>query len=295
MTSPTRILEARGRNLRTARSRSSAPLEVAIAFALVSACGGSPPGPIEDAASARDSATGATDAGSDAFASACAETTEVVHFDTSDGVTLEADLRVPGVAHGPSVVLLHMIPPGNDRTNYPSVFIDALLAHGIAVLNVDRRGAGGSTGIATEAYTGPNGRLDADAATTFLLAHACAFDRDRVALVGASNGTTTILDYAVTADAASVHPRALVYLTAGSYTENQHAFVDYRALLDAIPSLFVFATSERAFSAALMTGAPPAWEFEEYAPGAHGTRMFAAEPASVGVVADFLARVLGAP
>lgn len=230
----------------------------------------------------------------DAMPASCSAASEVVHFDTTDGVTLEADLRTTGAAGAPAVVLLHMIPPSNDRHNYPPAFIDALISRGIDVLNVDRRGAGGSTGIATEAYTGPNGRLDASAAIAFLAAHACAIDRERVGIVGASNGTTTMLDYTVGLTPSEIRPRALVYLTAGTYTENQHLFADGRATLDPIAALFVFATSERAFSVALMSGAPATWAFREYDPGAHGTRIFSADGSSIEVVADFLARALGA-
>ena len=72
--------------------------------------------------------------------------------------------------------------------------IDALVERGFTVLNVDRRGAGDSGGVAREAYTGPNGRLDAVAARAFLLDSACGVAPDRIAFVGASNGTTTIVD-----------------------------------------------------------------------------------------------------
>jgi pimeloyl-ACP methyl ester carboxylesterase len=205
---------------------------------------------------------------------------------TDDGISLEADLSTTGKRSAPGAVLLHMIPPSNDRTNYPAAFVSALVARGISVLNVDRRGAGGSAGDAKDAYLGPKGRLDAKAAIAFLLAHPCAIDPKRVAIVGASNGTTTALDYAASTDSP---PRALVFLTGGAYTENQTKVAEHRALLDGMRLLFVFSTAESAWSKAFASGAPASWTFKEYGAGDHGTRMFAAEPKSIADVADFLA------
>jgi hypothetical protein len=80
----------------------------------------------------------------------------------------------------------------------------------------------------------------------------------------------------------------LVFLTGGTYTENQTKLADHRALLDTIPTLFVYSTAESAWSKGFAAGAPPTWRLDEYANGAHGTRMFAAEPTSVDVVATFI-------
>ncbi|MGK0359471.1 MAG: pimeloyl-ACP methyl ester carboxylesterase [Bradymonadia bacterium] len=232
---------------------------------------------------------GAVDAGMDAgsrpdMASACAPA-GVVDFMTDDGVRLVADFAPAG----PRVtILLHMIPPSNTRSNYPGAFIDALNARGISVLNVDRRGAGDSDGDARDAYMGPNGWLDAKAARDFVLATGCAIDPARVTIVGASNGTTTALDYAIEAPA-DAQPAALVLLTGGGYTEGQYRIADQRARLDALPILFVFSTAERGWSAefaGLM--AAPSWQFIEYADGAHGTRMFGAVPESIAAVAEWI-------
>jgi pimeloyl-ACP methyl ester carboxylesterase len=210
----------------------------------------------------------------------------VTRLTTDDGVALAADLYTPGVVGGPSVVLLHMIPPSNDRSNYPAAFISALVGRGVAVLNVDRRGAGASEGVARDAYTGSKGALDAKAAVDFLGAHACAFDPDRTAIVGASNGTTTAVDYAVSA---ARRPRALVFLTGGTYTETQTKLAEHLPALAPIATMFVYSTAESAWSKGFAASAPPAWRFDEYAKGAHGTAMFDAEPASVGAVAAFVA------
>lgn len=211
----------------------------------------------------------------------------VVTFPTEDGVRLTGDLS-PGGPRG--VVLLHMIPPSNDRSNYPAAFIEALTARGFTVLNVDRRGAGDSEGEARAAYEGPAGRLDALAAETFLLESGCGIAPGRVAFVGASNGTTTVLDHAVAAPDARL-PSALVFLTGGAYTENQTRIADHRPRLDALPIRFVFSTQERAWSAAFEAEGAPAWVFDEYPDGAHGTRMFGAAPAAIDAVAGWLDEV----
>jgi alpha-beta hydrolase superfamily lysophospholipase len=214
---------------------------------------------------------------------------EVVSLTTDDGLALAADFYGSGVPGGAAVVLLHMIPP-NDRSNYERPFIDRLVDRDLAVLNVDRRGAGDSEGDGMDAYLGDSGWLDAKAAFLFLGSHACAFDATRIAIVGASNGSTTALDFAIRSadDAAVGEPAALVFLTAGTYTENQHAIADYRPLLDPLPILFVYSTAERDFSVAFEPTAPSTWQFLEYEMGAHGTQMFAAVPASMDDVANFL-------
>jgi hypothetical protein len=233
-------------------------------------------------------------AGSAGAAGECSAGASVVHFTTDDGLTLEADDYSTGEVGAPAVVLLHMIPPQNDRKNFPKEFIDAVLAKNVHVLNVDRRGAGGSEGDPQEAYLGDKGKLDAKAAAEFLTNGGCAIDPFRIAFVGASNGSTTVLDYAVYAstDPHVPFPSALIFLTGGTYTENQNQIADHHDVLDELPILFVFSTAERDWSAAFESGAPLAWTFAEYDPGAHGTGMFTAAPESIPKVAGFVADVL---
>ena len=247
-------------------------------------------GPTDDGAVAADASPPPPDSG----AVCTAGGPQPVTFTTDDGVTLAADLYTTGKTGGAAVILLHMVPPQNDRTNYPPEFITALVGRGLTVLNVDRRGAGDSGGVALDAYKGPKGKLDAKAAQAFLLAHPCAPGPTRIAFVGASNGTTTALDFTVFAagDATVPVPAALVFLTGGTYTENQNAMSANRAVLDRLPILFVFSTAERAWSAPFETNAPAAWQFKEYNPGGHGTRMFQAQPRSIDDVAGFLAGAL---
>ncbi len=218
----------------------------------------------------------------------CEASTTIVSFSTSDGVRLEADLATPGLARGPGVILLHMIPPSNDRSNYPRDVVEALVARGVTVLNVDRRGAGNSDGVARDAYLGPGGARDVRAAFEFLRAQPCAVDPSRVVLVGASNGSASVVDYVVAADNDDTRPAGIVFLTGGTYTEAQTRYAAHRDRLEATPTLFVYSRVERAWSAGLQPDAPTRWTFREYDPGAHGTGMFATQPGVVDVIADFV-------
>jgi dipeptidyl aminopeptidase/acylaminoacyl peptidase len=267
----------------------------ALLLALATVACGTAPTPGDDVATDAASSSDApdtTDATDDAAACGRAGPTEVA-FTTDDGVRLAGDLYTTGTRGAAGVVLLHMVPPANDRANYPRAFIDTLVGRGFAVLNVDRRGAGASGGVARDAYLGPNGWLDARAAVDFLVGHSCAIDPARVAIVGASNGSTTALDYAVHAarDAMIRRPAALVFLTGGTYTEGQYRLADaaVHTALETVAIQFVFSTAERAWSVQQMAAAPASWTFREYDPGDHGTRMFAVQPGAAGDVADFLA------
>jgi len=216
--------------------------------------------------------------------------TEVVTLTTDDGVILEGDLYTSGELDAPGVVLLHMIPPNNDRTGYPVAFCEALAAQGYNVLNIDRRGAGASGGVAQEAYSGPNGKLDPHAAVEHLLEMPCASDPLRLAIVGASNGTTSALDYTLWSQGEDDvrTPKVLVYLTGGTYTENQHSISENLEALSPIQSLFVYSTDEATWSVGFEATAPETWTFSEYPDGAHGTLMFDAIPESMDDVRAFL-------
>lgn len=263
------------------------PLLVVLFFAFAG-CGSTTPspgpsdartGPL-DAAPEDAQPVAATDGGDPAADTAsatdagplCTSSAEVVTLTTSDAIQLEADLRVGG-AGSPTVVLLHMIPPSNSRTNYPPELIEALVQAGFTVLNVDRRGAGGSGGTARDAYIGPGGALDVAAAVDFLSGHPCRLDLGRLTLVGASNGTTSALDYAVTHGDRPA-PARVVFLTGGRYTEAQHAL---RASQAALPQLlFVWDRGEqpaKTWAEGFQSGAPVGWQFDEYTGGGHGTRL----------------------
>lgn len=263
---------------------------VVLSLLAVAGCGAASPGAVDSGADASVLDEGT----SDLAVARCDAAPSVAHFTTEDGETLEADYYPTGVVGSPAAILFHMIPPANDRRNFPAAFIDALHAAGIAVLNVDRRGAGGSTGTAADAYLGPGGRLDALAAWRILASDACAIDTTRIALVGASNGTASVLDFTVGAatDTPPAVPRALVWLSGGTYTEAQNNIAEHRVLLDTLPILYVYPSAEAPWNVALRVAAPTTWTFLEYTPGAHGTRVFDATPASVGAVADWIVAAL---
>ncbi|MBW2460593.1 MAG: hypothetical protein JRH11_03020, partial [Deltaproteobacteria bacterium] len=222
-----------------------------------------------DGSEETDSGTPATDSGgadtaADTATAACLPgvgTPETVALTTDDGVSLEADFHSSGLAGGGAAILLHMIPPSNNRSNYPVDFIQRLTDRGIAVINTNRRGAVAADGVsAQDAYQGPTGWLDAKAAFDFIGAHACGFDTTRIVLVGASNGTTTAFDFvAETAADPDRGARALVFLTGGGYTENQRQINDQRAVLDPLPIRFVYSTAEAAWSQGFEAGAPSPW------------------------------------
>jgi pimeloyl-ACP methyl ester carboxylesterase len=204
-------------------------------------------------------------------------------FTTRDAVELVGDVY-PGEPGAPAVLLLHMTPTGGaTRVDWPGVFVDRLVDDGWWVVALDRRGAGESGGDGTDAFVGEAGRYDAEAVAVWLEG-AGAGD---LAILGASNGTTTALDYATWAPTEGLPvPVALGFLTGGTYTENQTAVTAWTG-----PAVFTYSTGERAWSAALEDAAPASWVFHEYPDGAHGTRMFDAAPAVTDDLAAFLQSV----
>ncbi len=216
----------------------------------------------------------------------CAGDPQVVTFATTDGVTLEADFVPSGQATGKAAVLLHMIPPSNDRTNYPGAFIEALAGAGYTVLNVDRRGAGGSGGDATAAYEGPAGKEDALAAVAWLAQSECTLEASEVVLVGASNGTTTALDYTI---ASKTPPRALVFLSPGAYTENQNAVSEHTDLLSGLPVFLGYPDSERRWPESVRGVGGATWVLRQYDGGSHGSRLFTSSKSVTDDILGFLA------
>lgn len=207
---------------------------------------------------------------------------QVVNLTTRDGVALVGDLYSHGDGDHSAVVLLHMIPPDYQRSDWPSAFIDRLSGHCWNVIAIDRRGAGESEGVAEEAYLGDTGRYDVEAAVLRLADEGLG----KLAVIGASNGTTSLLDYAVwSAGEGLPVPVAHGFMTGGTYTEAQNAM----SAATGWPSIFTYSTAERDWSVdqeALDSGA---WSFEEYADGAHGTKMFDAEPVVAEDLEVFLA------
>lgn len=195
----------------------------------------------------------------------------VVALTTEDGVALEADYYPAARGGAPAYVLLHMIPPNWDRTSWPLDFIAALQEDGASVVVPDRRGAGGSGGEATDAYQGENGKYDVAACVDLLVADGAG----DLVIIGASNGTTSALDYTVWAQAGNhLAPAALGFMTGGPDTEKNTAM----DALGPTPAIFTFSTEERSWSVEQRSLDPGSWSFVEYADGDHGTLMFAAAP-----------------
>lgn len=207
-----------------------------------------------------------------------------VTLTTRDGVDLVADVY-PGEPGAHGVVLLHMTPVGGaNRKDWPGDFISGLRERGWWVLRLDRRGAGDSGGVGQEAFDGPKGKYDVEAAVKLLDDRGAAAP----ALIGASNGTTSALDYTVWAAGEGLpEPVALGFMTGGTYTETQNELTGIT-----VPAVFTYSTAERAWSVSKEPGAPASWSFLEYDGGAHGTRMFDARPEVSADLASFLDGVI---
>ncbi|MFK7927925.1 MAG: hypothetical protein AB8H79_07035 [Myxococcota bacterium] len=191
----------------------------------------------------------------------------VISLTTRDSVVLEADY-LPAATEGASaVILLHMIPPNATRADWPAAFRTDLADNGWSVIAVDRRGAGGSGGVASEAYTGEKGRYDVEACAKKLSEDGYG----KIAIIGASNGTTSMIDYAAWAASESLpEPVGLGFMSGGGYTESQTAM----SAVPQIPMVFQYPPSEATWPDAQKALDPGTWQFKSYDNGAHGTRLF---------------------
>lgn len=213
---------------------------------------------------------------SDPAEAVCGAAEILVDVATSDGLTLVADYHSAAEADRGALVLLHMSPADNDRSGYGPVVRETLRDAGWSVLNLDRRGAGGSQGDAVDATRGEGGRLDVEAAVGFLVdpARVCAVDAQRIVLIAASNGTTSAFDYAV--DRATALPPAAgqAWLSPGEYTEARHEVGDHIESLG--PMLWLYPGDEP--WAEVYRAAPAEdWTFARLG-DQHGTHIFDEEP-----------------
>ena len=242
-------------------------MRVGLMVAALVACGGAED---TDGELSETPASGSTTAPS-AQVEACSGEILSVRFDTEDGETLAADHHVSAEPDLGAVILFHMIPPSNDRKGYPKRVREALAELGLTVLNVDRRGAGGSTGDPVAAYEGEGARLDMEAAVRYLLSpeSGCPVAESKLLLVGASNGTTAVHDYTAAHGADLPDPAATAWLSPGDYTEEQNAITG--SATERTPVLWLYPTNEP-YSGAFVGGAVD-WEFVERGE-VHGTRMF---------------------
>ena len=192
---------------------------------------------------------------------------------TRDGLTLVADYYPAEQEGRPTVVLLHMNPVYFDRSDWPPDFIERLHAHDWTVVVPDRRGAGESEGEAEDAVMGDAGRYDVEAAV--LLATEDGYGDPLI--IGASNGTTSMIDYAVWAEGEGLPPPVgLGFMTGGVYTENQTSMEEVVAL--GLPAIFTYSAAERGWSVDQQDRGVSDWSFLEYPEGDHGVKMFDAAP-----------------
>jgi pimeloyl-ACP methyl ester carboxylesterase len=220
---------------------------------------------------------------------------QAITLRTDDGLRLAADYYGSGRTGGPGVVLLHMIPPHFTYKSYPPEFIQALVGAGFSVVNVNRRGAPGSEGVAEAAYKGPNGWLDAKAGRDYLVRSApCRVTPEAIVLIGASNGTTTAFDYLWEAAAQPEElapPEAIVLLSAGPYSENQHPLRALLPRLATVPIWAAYPEREEEWNRAARRQAAQAgvsWRTRLFTPGTHGTKLFGSNPELTAEVVEFL-------
>jgi dienelactone hydrolase len=163
-----------------------------------------------------------------------------ISFQTEDGWTIYGNFRVPQNTSGkiPAVILLHS--GLSDRNAYHELET-ALARSGLAVLNIDWRGKGKSTGkgkyFELSKAERDRGYLDAKGAVTFLTSQP-GIDADRLGIMGTVIGAK----YAMAAAADEPRIRTVVVLTGYIPTEKEKTYVRTQKP----PILFVTSTGHRA-------------------------------------------------
>jgi dienelactone hydrolase len=160
-----------------------------------------------------------------------------VSFQTEDGWTIYGNLRIPQVAPAnkiPAVILLHS--GLSDRHVYADLEV-ALARNGLAVLNIDWRGNGKSTGkgkyFELSKVERDKGYLDALAAVNFL-ASQTNIDVNRVGILGTVIGAK----HAMAAAAEEPRIKTAVVLTGYIPTEKERAYFTNQK----VPVLYVTST-----------------------------------------------------
>ncbi|MFT5583271.1 MAG: pimeloyl-ACP methyl ester carboxylesterase [Cognaticolwellia sp.] len=206
---------------------------------------------------------------------------EVVTLTTRDSVDIVADYYAASSVDRPLAVFVHMDPRGaNTRNDWPGEVLQPLVDADWAVMVPDRRGAGDSGGVAEDAFQTVAGAYDIEAVV--LRAEQDGFGS--FVLIGASNGTTSVLDYSAlsveggAASEAWPAPDAFIMLSAVGPTTNNHEI----SQMPTMPGWFGFPASEADDNQAWQDANPGDWSFTEYDPGAHGTRMFGDAPDAAG-------------
>ena len=198
------------------------------------------------------------------------EGAEVLTLTTRDEVSIEADYWAASSTDRPLVVLVHMDPSGSaNRTNWDGNYIQLLIDSDWSVVVPDRRGAGGSGGTASDAFETVKGSYDLEVCVNHVPEAASLH------IVAASNGTTSMIDYAALASTEGwPAPATLQFVSAVRSTTNNHEISD----VPATPALFSFPKNEADNNLPWQEANPGDWEFSEYDPGDHGTRMFQNTP-----------------
>lgn len=163
-----------------------------------------------------------------------------VTFQTEDGWTIHGNLRVPGSATGsktPAVILLHS--GLSDRNVYHELEV-ALAKSGLAVLNIDWRGNGRSTGKGkyfdlTRAER-DKGYLDAKAAVNFLAGQP-DIDSNRLGILGTVIGAK----HSMAALAEEPRIKTAVVLTGYIPTEKEKLYLTSQK----VPVLYVTSSGHR--------------------------------------------------
>lgn len=168
-----------------------------------------------------------------------------VSFHTEDGWTIYGNFRVPQNASAriPAVILLHS--GLSDRNAYHE--LEAALARaGLAVLNIDWRGKGKSTGkgkyFELSKAERDKGYLDAKGAVNFLTSQP-GIDADRLGIMGTVIGAK----YAMAAAAEEPRIKTAVVLTGYIPTEKEKAYVSTQRR----PILYVTSRGHRAVTQAM--------------------------------------------
>lgn len=218
------------------------------------------------------------------------ETEEMVKKSTV-GLVAEDGTKIAGVFYSPAgvrpaVLLLHML----DRSKEDwDDFATALVERGFAALAIDLRGHGQSEGNWRDFGEADFRAMELDTkAAVAWLREQRSVDRERIAIVGASIGANTALNYA-SRDSAI---KAVALLSPGlSYrgvsTESTILSYDRPLLIVASKGDDYSASSSRELYARSPL-APEQKMLVIYSGTAHGTKMFIAEPALEGLLLDWL-------
>jgi len=213
--------------------------------------------------------------------------TENVRFTTSDGVVITGTL-FPAGANAPTVLCLHQW--RSDRASFDEL-ARKLQAAGYTVLTIDMRGYGGSTKTVDgkPVRTDRKAQPDVTAAISFLRAHK-SVDANRIAIIGASYGSSNAIQYAAR-DAAI---KSVVLLSPGLNYFNELPTEDAVKIWGSRPMLAV-ASSEDVRSVETLqaySSIASRVQVQQYDNAGHGTDILRAGVGLDALILDFLKKNL---